>query len=125
MRCLVRSGIDRAAGELFSVAETVPAARPRCFATVFSVTFLFSLRGPAFFFCVGVISRPRQTQAFCQTQCGTYSTAPCSGRSYIACREYSRPSPTSRQRPPPQLPLASMAPTRFLLLLKRKVGPKI
>src|SRR5207342_2981637 len=58
IRSLVRSGMEREAGELFSVAETVPAANPRCFATVFKVTFLFSLRGPAFFFCVGVIERP-------------------------------------------------------------------
>src|SRR5208282_2188639 len=58
MRCLVCSGIDLAAGELFSVAETVPAASPRWFATVFSVTFLFSLRGLAFFFCVGVMDTP-------------------------------------------------------------------
>src|ERR1700688_2049447 len=124
MRCLVRSGIDLAAGELFSVAETVPAASPRCLATVFSVTFLFSLRGPAFFFCVGVISRPRQTQAFCQTQCGTYSTAPCPGRSYIACREYSSQSPTARHAPLPRLPLIHTLPVRCPPLLKRNVWDK-
>src|SRR5580704_12238198 len=50
--------MEREAGELFSVAETVPAASPRCFATVFNVIFLFSRRAPVCFFCVGVIETP-------------------------------------------------------------------
>jgi hypothetical protein len=51
---LVCSGMDRAAGELFSAAETVPGVSPRCVAMVFSVT-LSEPREPDFFFCRGVI----------------------------------------------------------------------
>ena len=47
MRFLVCSGIERAAGELFRAAETVPGVSPSCSAMVFRVT-LFSLRGPGF-----------------------------------------------------------------------------
>src|ERR1700682_6681013 len=39
MRCLVCSGMDRAAEELFSAAETVPGVRFKCSAIVRSVTF--------------------------------------------------------------------------------------
>src|ERR1700753_1329793 len=40
MRCLVCSEMDRAAAELFSVAETVPAVRRRRAAIVLSVTLV-------------------------------------------------------------------------------------
>jgi len=55
MRCFVCSGIERAAGELLSVAETVPGVRPRRSATDFRVILFGSLRGLAFFFSGGVI----------------------------------------------------------------------
>src|SRR6267142_6526199 len=54
IRFFVCSGRERAAWELFSAAETVPAVSPRCSAMVFSVT-LSEPRGPALFFCRGVI----------------------------------------------------------------------
>src|SRR5437870_5482181 len=48
MRFLVCSGMERAAGELFNAAETVPGVRPRCSAMVFRVT-LGSERRDCFF----------------------------------------------------------------------------
>src|SRR6266700_4398639 len=56
MRFFVCSGMERAAGELFSAAETVPGVSPSCSAIVFRVT-LFSLRRPGFFLGVGLIYR--------------------------------------------------------------------
>src|SRR5256884_9697818 len=56
MRFFVCSGMERAAGELFSAAETVPGVSPRCSAMVFRVT-LSSWRGPDFFLGGGVIYR--------------------------------------------------------------------
>src|SRR6266481_5755243 len=56
MRFFVCSGMERAAGELFRAAETVPGVSPRCSAMVFKVT-LSSLRGPDFFLGGGVIYR--------------------------------------------------------------------
>jgi hypothetical protein len=55
IRALVCAGIDRAAGELFKVAETVPGVRPRRSATDLSVTLFCSLAGLGFFFSGGVI----------------------------------------------------------------------
>src|SRR5215472_3755972 len=48
MRFLVCSGIERAAGELFRAAETVPGVRPRWSAIVFRVTFVSRRRGGFF-----------------------------------------------------------------------------
>src|ERR1700674_2943635 len=56
MRFFVCAGIERAAGELFRAADTVPGVSPRCSAIVFRVT-LSSLRGPDFFLGGGVIYR--------------------------------------------------------------------
>jgi hypothetical protein len=44
MRCLVLSGIERAAAELLSAAETVPGVRFKWLAMVFSVTFRSACR---------------------------------------------------------------------------------
>src|ERR1700682_60012 len=57
MRCLVCSGMERAAAELFKVAETVPGVRPRCLAMVVRVTF-----SDVFFFCRIVIRRSSRDQ---------------------------------------------------------------
>jgi len=56
MRFFVCSGIERAAGELFRAADTVPGVSPRCSAMVFKVT-LSSVCGPDFFLGGGVIYR--------------------------------------------------------------------
>src|SRR5437667_12238312 len=48
MRFFVCSGMERAAAELFSAAETVPGVNPRCCAMVLSVT-LGSPRCAGFF----------------------------------------------------------------------------
>src|SRR5579885_801503 len=60
MRCLVCSGMERAAGELLSAAETVPGVRPGGSAMVFSVT-LPSFADSGFFFGGGMASsqKPR------------------------------------------------------------------
>src|SRR3981081_1001498 len=57
MRCLVCSGIERAAAELFNAAETVPGVKPRCSAITFSVTFPVG-----FFLCRVVIRRFSKTK---------------------------------------------------------------
>src|SRR5439155_27001758 len=55
MRFLVCSGMERAAAELFSAADTVPGVSPRCCAMVLSVTLAsprcagFSLGGSMIF----------------------------------------------------------------------------
>src|SRR5437660_1288882 len=56
MRFFVCSGMERAAGELFRAAETVPGVSPRCSAMVLRVT-LSSLRKPDFSLGGGVIQR--------------------------------------------------------------------
>src|SRR6266481_2156086 len=56
MRFFVCWGMERAAGELFRAAETVPGVSPRCSAMVLRVT-LSSLREPDFSLGGGVIQR--------------------------------------------------------------------
>src|SRR5258706_6669874 len=60
MRCLVCSGIERAAAELFNAAETVPGVRPRCSAMVLRVTF-----SCVFFLCTMVIQRSSRRPSEC------------------------------------------------------------
>src|SRR3984893_3924833 len=57
MPCLVCSGIERAAAELFSAAETVPGVKPRCSAITLSVTFPVG-----FFLCRVLIRRFSKTK---------------------------------------------------------------
>src|SRR5436853_4414788 len=59
MRFFVCWGMERAAGELFRAAETVPGVSPRCSAMVFRVT-LSSLSEPDFSLGGGVIQKPSE-----------------------------------------------------------------
>src|SRR5579859_886481 len=90
MRFLVCSGIERAAGELFSVADTVPAARPRCCATVLSVTFLFPRSGLRSFFGVGVIRRASTNLFVFRNAIQNQSDRNPSGPGNLLYPEYSR-----------------------------------
>ena len=96
MRCLVCSGMDRAAGELFSVAETVPAARPNA-SPPFSASLFCFLYADRRSSASVSFRRPRQSLAVLEPHCRTWWAATCFGATHKTCREYSRdPSQCAR-----------------------------